>query len=72
MQCSAIGCEFFDLPYDPQIVNINRLHILRKFSQIARSIGRVESEAELLAAYRRALQAAYLVFEQSSGVEQKL
>ncbi|MGB3291481.1 MAG: nitrogenase-stabilizing/protective protein NifW, partial [Phormidesmis sp.] len=26
--------EFFGLVYDPQTLNINRLHILRKFSQL--------------------------------------
>ncbi|MEO1132963.1 MAG: nitrogenase-stabilizing/protective protein NifW [Cyanobacteria bacterium J06639_1] len=64
--------EFFGLPYDPQIVNVNRLHILRKFSQLAKAIDGGESEAKLLDGYRQALQAAYAVFVESSGVEQKL
>ncbi len=25
--------EFFQLPYDQKFVNVNRLHILKKFSQ---------------------------------------
>ena len=64
--------EFFGLPYEPQIVNINRLHILRKFSQLVRAEDPNQSEAELLSAYQQALQSAYEVFLTSSGVEQKL
>ncbi len=64
--------EFFGLPYDPQVVNVNRLHILRKFSQLVEAEDKNQSEAQLLAAYQQALQTAYNVFLTSSGVEQKL
>lgn len=64
--------QFFDLPYDPQILNINRLHILRKFSQLVQAEDKTQSEAQLLSAYRKALQTAYDLFLTSSGVEQKL
>ena len=66
--------EFFDLSYDPKIVNVNRLHILRKFSQLARAVNedKTQSEEEILLAYRKALQVAYNLFLNSSGVEQKL
>lgn len=66
--------EFFGLPYDPQIVNVNRLHILRKFSQLAQAVdeGKTQSEAQKLDGYRQALQNAYDLFLTSSGVEQKL
>ncbi|NER84036.1 MAG: nitrogenase-stabilizing/protective protein NifW [Leptolyngbya sp. SIO1D8] len=66
--------EFFNLPYDPQVVNINRLHILRKFSQLTRSMDedKSQSEEQLLLAYRKALQVSYNLFINSSGVEQKL
>jgi len=64
--------EFFGLPYDPQVVNVNRLHILRKFSQLTATVDKTRSEAELLADYRQALQTAYTLFLESSGVEQKL
>ncbi|MEM9567120.1 MAG: nitrogenase-stabilizing/protective protein NifW [Cyanobacteria bacterium P01_E01_bin.34] len=64
--------EFFDMPYDPQVLNVNRLHILRKFSQLVRSADRVFSEGEQLGIYRNALQMAYDLFLTSSGVEQKL
>ncbi|MBO9997785.1 MAG: nitrogenase-stabilizing/protective protein NifW [Cyanobacteria bacterium SID2] len=64
--------EFFELPYDPQVVNVNRLHILRKFSQLVQAEDKNQSEEELLDAYRQALLNAYNLFLNSSGVEQKL
>ncbi|MDC0833246.1 nitrogenase-stabilizing/protective protein NifW [Geitlerinema sp. CS-897] len=64
--------DFFELPYDPQVVNINRLHILRKFSQLVEAEAKTKSEEELLEIYRQALINAYNVFLTSSGVEQKL
>lgn len=64
--------EFFGIPYDAQIVNVNRLHILRKFSQLVEAEGNAQSERELLNIYRKALLKAYDLFQTSSGVEQKL
>lgn len=64
--------EFFDLPYDPQTVNVQRLHILRKFSQLVQAIDKTQEEDQILASYRQALQTAYTLFLSSSGVEQKL
>nr|WP_228040780.1 nitrogenase-stabilizing/protective protein NifW [Nodosilinea sp. LEGE 07088] len=64
--------EFFGLTYDPQIVNINRLHILRKFSQLVEGVDKNQSEAEILAAYSRELRNAYDLFVTSNSVEQKL
>jgi len=64
--------EFFGLSYDPQVVNINRLHILRKFSQLMAKVDQGLSDAEKLDTYREALQSAYAVFLSSSSVEEKL
>lgn len=64
--------EFFGLSYDPQVVNVNRLHILRKFSQLVESVDQTQSEAEILAAYSRELRNAYDLFVTSNSVEQKL
>lgn len=64
--------EFFGLSYDPTVVNVNRLHILRKFSQYVQTIESEQSEAETLAAYSRALRNAYDLFVTSNSVEQKL
>lgn len=64
--------EFFGLSYDPKVVNVNRLHILRKFSQAVRTLDKNQSEAEVLAAYSRELSSAYNLFVTSNSVEQKL
>ena len=67
--------EFFDLPYDPQIVSVNRLHILQKFSQLIQAPeGETNelTEEEKLKQYRTALQNAYNLFLTSTPVEQKL
>jgi len=67
--------EFFDLDYDPQVVNINRLHILKKFSQSLEEIDNkfVEAaESEKLSFYRAALENSYATLGTSSAIEQKL
>ena len=65
--------EFFGLPYDPKAVNINRLHILKQFSNAIRQTNVAGlSEAEQLEVYRKAFIQAYDLFLSSSGVEQKL
>jgi nitrogenase-stabilizing/protective protein len=64
--------EFFGISYDPNIVNVNRLHILRKFSQAVQAIDKSLSELELLAAYGQELRNAYTLFLTSNSVEQKL
>ncbi|MEO0434651.1 MAG: nitrogenase-stabilizing/protective protein NifW [Cyanobacteria bacterium J06656_5] len=64
--------EFFGLTYDPNVVNVNRLHILRKFAQLVQDEDKSQSEEKKLNAYRRALQISYDLFLTSSSVEQKL
>ena len=67
--------EFFDLAYDPQVVNINRLHILKKFSQSLQEIDSnlaKSQEATLLNLYRAALEESYATLQTSNAIEQKL
>ncbi|MEB3291784.1 MAG: nitrogenase-stabilizing/protective protein NifW [Synechococcales bacterium] len=67
--------EFFVLPYNAQFVNINRLHILQKFSSLIQAIDtEVDglSEADILERYRLALIEAYETFQTSSPLSQKL
>jgi nitrogenase-stabilizing/protective protein len=66
---------FFQLPYDQKIVNVNRLHILKKFSQYMSEIDEQfpkMSAEEKLQKYCEALQKAYQVFIESTPHEQKL
>lgn len=67
--------EFFGLDYDPQVVNVNRLHILQLFSNRLQEIAptpQTATESERLNQYRLALQQAYEVFVDSNAREQKL
>ncbi|WP_404784513.1 nitrogenase-stabilizing/protective protein NifW [Altericista sp. CCNU0014] len=67
--------EFFELPYDPQVVNVNRLHILKKFAEAIRNIDAASTattEGDRLDEYRAALESAYEVFLSSNALEQKL
>ena len=67
--------QFFEIPYDQQFVNINRLHILKQFSLLIAEVDRVFanlSETERLEKYRQALTEAYSVFQSASPLETKL
>lgn len=67
--------DFFELPYDPQFVNVNRLHILQKFSSFIKTIDLEApdlSEPEKLERYRVALEQAYDTFITSSPLNEKL
>ncbi|MEH2157757.1 nitrogenase-stabilizing/protective protein NifW [Nostoc sp.] len=67
--------QFFNMPYDLEVVNVNRLHILKKFSQYMQEIDDNSpdlSQEEKLNQYSLALQKAYQVFIESTPHEQKL
>ena len=67
--------EFFQLPYDQKVINVNRLHILKKFSEFIQQIDENNSElsnSEKLSIYRDALEQAYQIFLESTPLEQKL
>ncbi len=67
--------EFFGLPYDPQFVNVNRLHILQKFSSLIKAIDSESpdlDESEKLKRYQAALEQAYNTFTTSSPLNEKL
>ncbi len=67
--------RFFKLDYDAKVVNINRLHILKQFSNSIKEIDASFpelSDEDRLTQYRTALIQAYDLFMESSGVEQKL
>ena len=67
--------QFFDIEYDRDFVNINRLHILKKFSVLIKEVDAAfpgVSETEILEKYGLALEEAYQVFLTSSPLETKL
>ncbi|MFQ4136183.1 nitrogenase-stabilizing/protective protein NifW [Nodosilinea sp. PGN35] len=66
---------FFGLPYDPQFLNVNRLHILQKFSRLMKEKGTANPDMEdttTFNQYRELLQEAYSLFQTSSPQAQKL
>lgn len=67
--------EFFQLPYDAKVVNVNRLHILKKFSQLIAEIDQNfpdVDESNRLGQYREALIQAYQTFLTTSPLKTKL
>ncbi len=67
--------NFFNLPYDKENVNVNRLHILKKFSQYMAEVDESSpnlSTEEKLHQYSLALQKAHDLFLESTPYEQKL
>ncbi len=64
--------QFFDIEYDRDFVNINRLHILKQFALLINEVDRAfpdVSETEKLEKYQLALEEAYQVFLTSSPLE---
>lgn len=65
--------DFFDIPYDERVINVNRLHIMKKFAILAQEITESTSDAiERLDAYREALVKAYEIFLTSSATKERL
>ncbi|MEN9228386.1 MAG: nitrogenase-stabilizing/protective protein NifW [Gloeomargarita sp. GMQP_bins_120] len=65
--------HFLEVPFDPQVVNVYRLHILRQFALFKESIDQETEDPQIrLARYRQALERAYRVFLTSCAQEQKL
>lgn len=67
--------EFFQLSYSPQIVHVNRLHILKQFAKFMAEIDQnfpSLHDDDRLMHYRAALIRAYQVFLEKSPLETKL
>ena len=66
--------SFLDVAYEPQIVHVNRLHILKRFQQyLGRDpIPQGLSEEEERKAYQQRLQNAYRDFVKSDAVTEKV
>ncbi len=66
--------DFFGIPYDQEIVNVSRLHILKRFYQYTRRDRDVENagEEEQRLRYRELLARAYQDFVESSPAQEKV
>jgi len=67
--------DFMGISYDPKVVSVNRLHILKRFHDY---LGRAGAETQgaddetLRAVYHRLLEKAYVDFTTSDGVTEKV
>jgi nitrogenase-stabilizing/protective protein len=65
--------NFLEVEYQQAVVNVNRLHILKRFNQyMARHTFTGSSDAELKAEYRALLAQAYGDFVKSDAVTEKV
>lgn len=67
--------EFLNVPFDPGVVHVNRLHILKRFNQYLRTtkpdIGEMESDAQHQAC-QKLLARAYEDFIRSTPAQEKV
>ena len=59
--------EFFEVPYEPSVVHVNRLHILQRFHDYLQ-----KGEARDRAGYTQCLQQAYQDFVDSDPLTEKV
>lgn len=73
--CSAEEfLDYFDVPYEPRVVQVNRLHILQRFHdyiEMAKD-GLPQEDAELRAFYTERLEKAYTDFVNSDARAEKV
>ena len=64
--------EYFEIPFEPSIVQVNRLHILQRFHDYLEKLPRIEDEAEQRETYRYWLAKAYTDFVESDALTEKV
>lgn len=66
--------NFFAVPYEQSVVNVNRLHILKRFQQYLRRDRNLAglSEAQMFTRYRHLLAQAYQDFVRSNAAQEKV
>lgn len=66
---------FFELSFDPKVVQVYRLHVLKRFALEMEIVDRAHpalAEPERIALYREALRRSHDVFVRSNAQEEKL
>jgi nitrogenase-stabilizing/protective protein len=65
---------YFGVPFEQGVVNVSRLHILKRFFQYIRQANLLSSsnELELYTAYREQLTRAYADFVKSTPAQEKV
>ncbi|QSR85192.1 nitrogenase-stabilizing/protective protein NifW [Methylacidimicrobium sp. B4] len=66
--------DYLEVPYDPQVVRVNRLHILKRFQKylLSANAPKTRTDEELRLFYRGLLEAAYQDFVRSSALQEKV
>jgi len=66
--------QFFGVPFEQSVVNVSRLHILKRFFQYIRqaNVLATSNELELYTAYREFLVRAYSDFVRSTPAQEKV
>lgn len=66
--------DYFAVPYDRAVVNVSRLHILKRFQQYLGQRGGLDAlpVASAYSTCRELLARAYTDFLESSGIEQRV
>lgn len=68
--------DYFEIPYEPSVVQVNRLHIMQRYhdylSQAADTMPDEEDEEALKAAYKALLERAYQDFVESDALTEKV
>ena len=66
--------QFFGVPHDQKVVNVSRLHILKRFFQYIRQEPGLPAadDPALFGVYRRLLTAAYSDFVRSTPAQEKV
>jgi nitrogenase-stabilizing/protective protein len=64
--------RFLAVPYDPAVLNVARLHILRRMGDNLREAGIEPDEKKALAYFRAHLERAYQDFVKSTPIEQRV
>lgn len=66
--------HYFAIPFDPHVVQVNRLHILQRFHDYIQTekVYKTEDEAQKREDYARLLQQAYQDFVESDALTEKV
>ncbi len=72
LQSAEDFLQFFQVDYDPSVVQVNRLHILQRFHNYLAAQPMPETVTACFAHYRHWLQQAYQSFVGSSAQQEKV
>lgn len=64
--------QFLEVPYNPAVLNVARLHILKRMAEYLRNSPPDMDDAKLRATFRAHLERAYLDFVGSSPLDERV